>query len=95
MPMSTTRTFSGISTEIVTRMKAFGRSRYGIVFDPPDGPNSTATGQTPLGECVIEFVHDSARAELTLTLVKKPWLLPESLLWNGFLSTLERCRKET
>jgi len=29
-----------------------------------------------------------------LTLVKKPWLLPESLLWNGFSETLERCRKE-
>jgi hypothetical protein len=93
--MSSSRTFSGISTEIVTRMKAFGRSQYGIVFDPPEGPNSTATGQTPLGECVIAFAHDSTRAELTLTLVKKPWLLPETLLWNGFQSTLERCRNET
>jgi len=25
---------------------------------------------------VIEFVHDPAKVELTLTLVKKPWLLP-------------------
>jgi hypothetical protein len=28
-------------------------------------------------------------------LVKKPWLLPESMLWNGFTETLERCRSET
>jgi hypothetical protein len=91
--MPTSRTFSGISIEIVDRMKAYGRSQYGIVFDPPEGPNSTATSQTPLGECVIEFAHDAERAELTLTLVKKPWLLPEGLLWNGFLETLERCRE--
>jgi hypothetical protein len=93
--MPTSRTFSGISSEIVGRMKEYGRSQYGIVFDPPDGPNSTAISQTPFGECVIEFAHDSARQELTLTLVKKPWLLPESLLWNGFLTTLEACREET
>ena len=60
----------------------------------PLHPVSTATSQTPLGECVIEFAHDPAKAELTLTLVKKPWLLPEGLLWNGFSETLERCRKE-
>ena len=93
--MPTTRTFSGISVEIVGRMKEHGRSRYGIVFDPPEGANSTATGQTPLGECVIEFAHDSERGELTLTLVKKPWLLPEGLLWSGFLRTLKACRGET
>jgi len=44
---------------------------------------------------VIEFVHDPTKAKLTLTLVKKPWLLPEGLLWSGFSETLERCRKET
>jgi hypothetical protein len=93
--MSTTRSFSGISAETVARMKEFGRAQYGIVFDPPDGPNSIATSQTPFGECVIAFAYDRERAELTLNLVKKPWLLPESVLWNGFLSTLERCRSET
>ena len=93
--MPTSRTFSGISDEIVGRMKAYGRSHYGIVFDPPEGPNSTATSQTPVGECVIEFAHDSAQQELTLTIVKKPWLLPESLLWNGFLRTLEHCSEES
>ena len=91
--MPSTRTFSDFTAEILTRMKEFGSAQYGIVYDPPEGPISTATSQTPLGECVIEFVHDAAKAELTLTLVKKPWLLPEGLLWNGFSKTLERCRK--
>jgi hypothetical protein len=92
--MSSSRTFSGVTVNILTRMKEFGRAQYNIVYDPAEGPVSTATSQTPLGECVIEFAHDAAKAELTLTLVKKPWLLPEGLLWNGFSETLERCRKE-
>jgi hypothetical protein len=92
--MSTTRTFSGVTAAVVGRMKEYARANYDIVFDPPDGSTSIATSQTPLGECVIEFAHDPAHAELTLTLVKKPWLLPEGLLWNGFEQTLERCRNE-
>ena len=92
--MPSTRSFSGVTAEILIRMKEFGRTKYGIVYDPPDDRVSTATSQTPLGECVIEFAHDASNAELTLTLVKKPWLLPEGLLWNGFSETLERCRKE-
>jgi hypothetical protein len=93
--MSDSRTFSGVTAEVLSRMKQLGRAEYGIVYDPPEGSISTATSQTPLGECVIEFAHDAAKAELTLTLVKKPWLLPESVLWNGFTQTLERCRKES
>ena len=93
--MPRTRTFSGVTPEILHRMKEFGRAEYNIVYDPPEGPVSTATSQTPLGECVVEFAHDPAKAELTLTLLKKPWLLPEGLLWSGFSETLERCRRET
>ena len=91
--MPNSRTFSGVTAEILSRMKEIGRAEYGVVYDPPAGPISTATSRTSLGECVIALVHDAEKAELTLTLVKKPWLLPEVLLWNGFAETLERCRE--
>jgi hypothetical protein len=93
--MSNSRTFSDVTAESFSRIKELGRTQYSVVYDPPDGPRSRATSQTPFGECVVEFVHESARAELTLTIVKKPWLVPESLLWNAFLENLERCRKRT
>ena len=93
--MPDSRSFSDVTPEILSRMKELGRAEHGIVYDPPDGPVGTATSQTPLGECVIEFAHDAATAELTLTLVKKPWLLPEGVLWSGFSETLERYRRET
>jgi len=92
--MTSSRTFSDVSSEILARIKEFGSARYRIAFDPPDGAHSTVVGETPFGRCIIESVYDSERAELTLTIVEKPWLLPESLLWNGFSETLERCRED-
>jgi hypothetical protein len=91
--MSNSRIFSEVTEETLTRLKILGRTQYSVVFDPPDGPRSSAISQTPFGECVVEFEYDMTRAELTLTLVKKPWLVPESLLWSSFLVTLERCRE--
>ena len=91
--MSNSRIFSEVTDETLTRLKTVGRTQYSVVFDPPDGPRSSAISQTPFGECVVEFEYDMTRAQLTLTLVKKPWLVPESLLWSSFLATLERCRE--
>lgn len=91
--MSNTRTFSGVTAEILYRMQELGRAEYGIVYDYREGYAGTATSQTPLGECVIEFVHYHERSELALALVKKPPLLPEELLWSGFADTLDRCRE--
>jgi hypothetical protein len=91
--MSNTRSFPDVTSAVLTRVKELGLAKYGVVFDPPDGLSGTATSRTPLGQCVIEFVLDGARSELTLTLVKKPWLLPEGMLWNGFVETLARCQE--
>jgi hypothetical protein len=93
--MSNSRTFSGVTAEALSRLKGVGRTEYSVVFDPPDGPRSSAISQTPFGECVVEFEYDITGAELTLTIVRKPWMVPESLLWRAFLETLERCREPT
>ena len=90
--MSNSRTFPGVTAEILGRIKGLGLTEYGVVYDPPDGPRSTASSRTRFGECVVEFVHDSARAELTLTIIKKPSLVPAGMLWGGFMATIERCR---
>ena len=36
--MPRTPTFSGLTVEILTRMKEFGRAEYGIVYDRSEGP---------------------------------------------------------
>jgi hypothetical protein len=88
--MSRSRTFSGVTIELVCRIKQAARVEHGVVFDPADGASGIAVGRTPFGDCVVSFAHDSARAVLVLTLLKKPALLPTELLWLGFQGQIER-----
>ncbi|MGH7046874.1 MAG: class I SAM-dependent methyltransferase [Stellaceae bacterium] len=90
--MPSTRVLSGVTPAVLACLKEFGRVEHGIVYDPPDGSTFTASRQTRLGECVIDFAHDEATDELTVTFVKKPLLLPEGLLWDGLLTAVERFR---
>nr|WP_294506990.1 hypothetical protein [uncultured Rhodopila sp.] len=90
--MAATRTFSSVSAELMERIRQVARDEHGILFDPPDAATGTATGRTPLGECIVHFAYDIAQAELVMTLVKKPLMLPAGFLWTAFLAELERSR---
>jgi hypothetical protein len=88
--MAASHTFCGVTAQIMERIRQLARSEHGIVFDPPDGDQGTATGRTPLGECVVHFKHDLAGAALVLTLLKKPTLLPAGLLWSSIKQEIDR-----
>jgi hypothetical protein len=90
--MAVSRTFSSVTADVMDRIKQVARDEHGILFDPPEGTKGTATGRTPLGECIVRFVYDSAQAELVMTLVKKPLMLPAGFLWTAFSAELERSR---
>ncbi len=47
-----------MTAEALSRIKGAGRTEYSIVFDPPDGPRSSAISETPFGECVVELEYD-------------------------------------
>ena len=85
--------FSGVTLEVVNRIRSVANAEYGVAFDPSAGTNGTATAHTPFGLCVVHFVHDSARSVIVLTLLKKPFWLPTRLLWSGFEEEIERCRR--
>jgi len=52
--MSSSRIFSEVTEETLTRLKTVGRTQYSVVFlDPPEGPRSSAISQTPFGECML------------------------------------------
>jgi hypothetical protein len=91
--MSASRAFPGVRVEVVNRIKQIAHDEHGVVFDPQDGTTGTATAGTPMGECVVHFVHDSVQSVLVLTLVKKPMLLPAALLWSGLGDEVERLIK--
>lgn len=90
--MALTRTFSSVTADLMHRIRQVAREEHGILFDPPDATKGTATGRTPLGECIVHFAYDSVQAELVMTLVKKPLMLPAGFLWTAFSAELERSR---
>ena len=90
--MAATRTFSSVTADLMHRIRQVARDEHGILFDPPDGTKGTATGSTPLGVCIVDFVYDTAQAELVMTVVKKPLMLPAAFLWTAFSAELERSR---
>ncbi len=91
--MARSRSYPVVTREVFDRLKRRGRRDYAIAFEPPGGARGNAAGNTPLGPCTVEFAHDEAHAELRLTIVKKPLLLPEEVLWAGFERILASCRE--
>ncbi len=90
--MAESRTFASVTADHLDRLKQVARDRHGISFDPPDGAKGVATGHSPFGDCIVHFVHDNAQAVLSLTLVRKPMLLPAGMMWSSFEAVLEHCR---
>jgi hypothetical protein len=90
--MAASRTFVSVTAALVHRIKQEARDKHGVLFDPPEGTQGTATGRTPFGELIVHFVHDSSQAALVMTLVKKPMVLPSALMWSAFSAELERTR---
>ncbi len=90
--MAETRTFNGVTAEIWEKVKDVGRSRYGTVFDPPQGDSGTATTTTPVGTVVLGFDFDRQATRITYTLRNKPLFLPSGTLWTGLAETIVRCR---
>jgi hypothetical protein len=84
-----------VTSAVFGRLKKVGHDEYGVVFEPPDAPVGTAIGRTPLGECVLVFVHNPAHAFMVLKIVKMPPLLSAEVLWRGLRETIERCKGET
>jgi hypothetical protein len=81
--------FQGITLAALVRMHAESSSDHVVALDP-DQRGGTVHRPTPLGEVVVRFTHDRAREEMMVTIVKKPKLLPEAVLWAGVALALRR-----
>ena len=89
--MSTTYLFSGITIEVLNRMREEDSADYVLKLDStPDRIGGTVRKPTPFGDVTVRFDHDSQRAEMTVTILKKPMLLPAAVLWAGLTHAL-RC----
>ena len=87
--VSRSHVFHGITLAALVRMHDEGGGDHVIELDP-DRLSGTVRRSTPLGDVAVRFVHDRAREEMTITIVKKPRLLPEAVLWAEVALVLRR-----
>ena len=79
---SKTHVFPGVTLQTLESMQSKPGGSYKLALDP-EGFRGSLTLDVGVGEVVVRFSHDSARNELTLTLVKKPIFVPASMIWTG------------
>ena len=91
--MSRTHIFSDITFELLGRLEVEDGADYVLKLDP-DRMGGTVSKPTPLGDVVVRFEHDNLRAEMTVTILKKPLLLPAAVLWAGVSQALHRASGE-
>lgn len=87
--MSKTRVFTGVTFERLSRMQEEDRGDYALALEP-GRIGGTVHKPTPLGVVVVRFAHDIQRAEMTVTILKKPVLVPAEVVWVGVSRALRR-----
>lgn len=62
---------------------------YKLALDA-DGVGGLLTLNVGVGDVIVRFSHNSDRNELTVTIVKKPMLLPTAAIWAGTSQVLRQ-----
>lgn len=88
--MGASKTFSPVTESVFSCVKATSSEEHGTVYDPPNGDQGTATTSTPVGDVVLSF--DLQVPNLTYTILKKPFIVPDSTIWDGIQSTIDSCQ---
>ena len=90
--MADCNTYNGVTAAVFACVKTLSASQHGTVYDPADGTTGTATTDTPVGTVVLSYDLDTTNNTITYCIVKKPFLAPESAIWNGIASTISACQ---
>lgn len=88
------QTFNDVTLEMLERIAARDDAA-GVAFQiDEDGRSGTAAGTTPLGEVALRFDLAPERAELSVSILRKPAFLPAWVLWSEFSRVIDRARAE-
>jgi hypothetical protein len=91
--MADCQTFNGVTPAVFACVKQQSAQQHGTVYNPPDGTTGTATTTTPVGTVVVSFDLDTSTGAITYCIVSKPWIAPESAIWDGINSTISACQQ--
>lgn len=89
------QTFSDVTLDLLERIAARDDVAGAAIQIDANRRSGTAAGTTPLGEVELRFELAAERAELSVTILRKPPFLPAPLLWSEFSRVIERARAES
>jgi hypothetical protein len=91
--MADCQTFNSVTPAVFACVKSQSAQQHGTVYAPPDATTGTATTDTVVGTVIVSFDLDTAAGSITYCFVQKPFLAPESAIWNGIASTISACQQ--
>jgi hypothetical protein len=91
--MADCQTFNGVTLAVFACVKQQSAQQHGTVYAPADATTGTATTNTAVGTVVVSFDLETATGAITYCIVNKPWLAPESAIWDGISSTISACQQ--
>jgi hypothetical protein len=96
---SKTHVFPGVTLQALTSLRdqaalpGQAGGNYALQLDP-DGVGGLLTTHTGMGDVVVRFSHNDERAELTVTIVKKPMFLPAAAIFAGTSQVLRNAASQ-
>jgi hypothetical protein len=91
-PNSKPHVFTRVTLQALNTLRSQAGGNFGLELDP-DGVGGLITIQTGMGEVVLRFSHNNERAELALTILKKPAKLPTMMILAETSELLRRAAK--
>ena len=90
--MSDCKVFNGVTEVVFNCVKKTSAEQHDTVYDPPDGNKGTATTKVPVvGTIVVSFDLDPETNAITYCIVKKPFLVSASQVFDGIGDTINSC----
>jgi hypothetical protein len=88
--------FSGVTLQTIMSLQGQGGDggTYKLQLDPGN-TSGMLTIDAGIGDVVLRFSHDNERAELTLSIVKKPMLVPSGTILSVATQVLRNAASQT
>ena len=87
MPQSVT--FHNITPAVLERLGAAGKRGGSYHLErSADGSRGTISGETPVGHLTLGFEYEAERATITVTIERKPLLVPAALVFATISTAL-------
>jgi hypothetical protein len=85
------KSFGGVTPAIWECVKATSLKDHGTVYAPPGAAKGTATTKTLVGVVELSFDYDATKDTVNYCILKKPFLVSASQIWDGIQDTINGC----